>query len=914
MRQTRWNALVLLFCCSIVFSIEAQVAPVSRTALVGKQPDGSVLVPTGQVIKSAGAEITFGGRPTAVALSPDGTKAAFLNGRGIAPVVLVDLVQGKVIQLFDPLHEAQGPAYFEGSAASMDGIAYSHDGKKLFASDPKGTLLIADVASDGMLSLHSAVALPKHTGDSKGPYPAGLALSDDDKLLYIVLGRYNSLGVFDIASRQLLQEIPVGVAPHAVVVSGKTAYVSNQGGRRPVAADFTVLSSGTPVVANQHNGASTTGSISVIDLNGLTTTASIAVGLQPTALLLHGESLFVANTNSDTISVIDTRSNTVLTKFDIHTFDRAPRGTSPNALAFAGPNRLFVSLGTSNAVAVYKWLGADQAVELEGLVPTGWYPGAIAVDSRKRLVVANVKGIGSIGPDVTVNQDVGPTDNTNEPFSATGKFVATFAGSTSIIPQPSREMLEEYTERVFQNNHWSSELLRERDSAEGDDDQGYSGAPVPAEVGGASPIKHVFYIIKENNTYDSILGDDIRGNGDPKLAYFGQEITPNHHALATQFNLLDNLYVVSVNSAVGHQWTDQATAPDYLEKMLGGTIRSYPFNGGDSLAYLPSGFLWDNALRHRRTVRIYGEFAAQFTGPSNQFGSWSDWYSDALILGGKKTGNLHVPIGAFQTHSDVPSVEAHLNRNYPPFNISIPDQYRTEIFLREFRQYVAAGKLPTLNVMILPSDHNNGFTPGYPDPGAMVADNDLALGRIVDAISHSKYWRSSAIFVIEDDAQNDVDHVDGHRTVGFVISPFTRRGYVDHQFYSQISMVRTIEQILGLPPMHPLDAATHPMTKLFQDEPDYTPYNFVPNSVPLDSVVPQMSALQGMAKKWALACAKMPKSVIPDTVDANFMRHVNWYTMKGFASPLPGEHRVLSPEEVLRSSKHHSAANASDED
>jgi hypothetical protein len=916
---TSVSAMAMLPLClsGVSFAVAGQDSSADLTAVVGKQSDGSFLVPTSQRITSAGTQITFAGRPTAVALSPDLTKAAFLNGRGIAPVVVVDLHEDKILQLFDPLHQAQGPAYFEASAASTDGIIYSHDGKKLFASTPRGILLIADVAGDGTLSLNSTVTLPKHTGDSKGPYPTGLALSADDKTLYVVLGRYNSLGVFDVASRQLLREIPVGVAPHAVVVSGNTAYVSNQGGRKATAGEFTVLSSGTPVIANRKNGSSITGTVSVVDLEGFTTTDSIEVGLQPTALLLLDDYLLVANTNSDTISFIDRKSKSVVKTADVRPFDKAPLGSAPNGLALAGRNGLAVSLGTSNAIALYKLADIGQPIELEGLIPTGWYPGAVAVDWRNRLVVTNVKGIGSIGPDVTVNQDVGPTDSLNEPFSATGKFVATFAGSASIIPEPSPEKLQEYTHQVFHNNNWSAEISAQ---ANDDSERGSVGAddssttPVPTRPGERSPIKHVFYIIKENNTYDSILGDDPRGNGDPKLAYFGGEITPNHHALASQFNLLDNLYVVDVNSAVGHQWTDQAMAPDYLEKMLGGTVRSYPFNGGDSLAYLPSGFLWDNALRHHRSVRIYGEFAYQFSGPNASFGTWSDWYGDALILAGKRTGKLHVPVGTFQAHSDVPSVDQNLNRNYPPFNISIPDQYRAEIFLQDFRQLVASGGLPSLTVMILPSDHNNGFTPGYPGPGAMVADNDLALGRIVDAISHSRYWRDSAIFVIEDDAQNDVDHVDGHRTVGFVISPFARRGHVDHALYSQIDMVRTIEQILGLPPMHPLDLAAHPMNSLFQNEPDYTAYSFVPNQVPLDEVVPQASTLKGMAKKWALASAAMPKSNLPDAADPDFMRHVNWYAMKGFNSPLPGERRVLSPEQVRRNSLESPRLNTPDTD
>jgi YVTN family beta-propeller protein len=869
-----------------------------RNKQVGRQSDGSVMLSTNQAIKPAGAHIEFRGRPNAVALSPDLKSAAFLNGAYKAIVVL-DPATGAIKQEFDAA----------GSSASFNGIVYSKDGRKLYASQANGRIIIANVATDGMLTLDRTVRTPVSTipypGREDGnSFPGGLALSEDGATLYVVLSRNNSLGVLDLTTNQFVGEIPAGNAPHEVVVGGDVAYVSNQGGRKPQGGEFTNDSSGTPIVADRKSGYATTGTVSVIDLNTRREIKAIEVERQPTALLLSGQSLFVANTNSDSVSVIDTRRHEVVKTIHVQPFPGAPFGSSPNGLAMMDDDHLVVSLGRNNALAVYR-LGRRgyDAVEFAGLIPTGWYPSDVAADqANRRLVVSNDKGVGSLGPEAKV----GPDAATNK----TGKWVHSNMGSASVIPFPNHGELRSYTEQVYKNNSWER-LAHER----GEDHARHAAehkkpVPVPEKLGEPSVFKHVFYIIKENRTYDQIHGDMPQGNGDPSLVQFGREVTPNHHALAEQFVLFDNLYDSGSNSADGHQWSTQAFVVDYLEKFYGGFIRTYPFNGGDALAYAPSGFLWDNALKHGKKARVYGEYVSGLRadgvemGPwrrglghgQTEAGVWKDFYRDAEIIAGRLPGTPHVDLEA---HSDVPSLEAIINKDYPPYHQIIPDQYRTEVFLKEFSEYVKNKNLPELVVMALTSDHTNGLAPNYPTPRAMVADNDLALGRVIEAISHSPYWKDSAIFVIEDDAQNGVDHVDGHRTIGYVVSPYTKRGAVDSRYYTQIDFIRTMEQILGLPPMNQMDLAVSPtaMKGVFADKPDLRPFKVVPNQIALDEMNPGSTALNGIRKEWALASAELDFSK-PDAADPLLLNRAIWYSTKGFDKPYPGDERVLRPAEV----------------
>jgi len=777
-----------------------------RTMRVGRQSDGSVVLPTNQTITPAGRQVEFPGRPNAVSLRPDGKTAAVLNSAG-DDLVVVDMASGAIKQRFA-----------QPGDSSFAGLLYSPDGKKLYASQAGGTLLIASVAPEGSLSLDARVALPQRSGN---PYPGGVALSEDGATLYVALSRNNTLGVFDLATRKLVAEIPVGNAPHSVVLSGGKAYVSNRGGRPAREGDFTNNSSGTEIVADPESGAAITGTVSVVDLATRLEIKSVEVGLHPTGMHLEGKDLFVANTNSDTLSVVDTERDVVAKTIEVAVFPGAPYGSSPNALTMIPgedpeepeERRLVVSLGRNNALALYRWEGAAEVVRFEGLVPTGGYPASVAVDATaKQLIVANNTGASTAGaPRVSQN-----------------------TASASIIPFPTGDQMEGYTAQVNNNNDWT----RIEASVRKPDSKPKPPQPVPVKIGDPSTIKHVFYIIKENRTYDQFLGDEPRGEGDPSLAMFGGQVTPNHHKLAREFPLLDNTYVSGRLSADGHQWATQAYVTDYLEKAFGGFVRSYPFNGGDSLAYSPAGFLWENATQHGTSVRAYGEYANEFRGPSARFGRWADWYRDYQILRGEASGELHVEPGEFETHSDVPSLDRLLHRPYPPYTNAIPDVYRSEVFLKEFKEYERNGNLPSLVMMQLNTDHTSGTAANFPTPRAQVADNDLALGRVVEAISKSRYWKDSAIFVIEDDTQTGLDHVDGHRTPAYVISPWVKRGVVDSTYYTQIDMVRTIEQILGLRPMNQMDLAATPMRSLFTKTPNNTPYTAAPNEIPLDEMNP----------------------------------------------------------------------------
>jgi YVTN family beta-propeller protein len=826
--------------------------------------------------------VNFNGRPVAVAVRPDQKTAAVLvEGGGYnlptLPIVIVDLTNGTVKQQFNPGRN-------NGAA---NGVLYSRDGAHLYFSQDVGRLVVANVATDGTLGLQTVIQLPSSLGSTNN---GGLALSSDGKRLYVVLNRNNALGVIDLTTNQLTGTIPVQHAPFGIVVSNERAYVTNQGGRPANSGEFTVLSSGTPIVADAKDAFSLTGTVSVIDLRTNSLLKNISVGLQPTAILASGRYIFVANSNSDSISVIDSSKNEVVKTLRIKPFDNAPFGSSPNGLTMTSRGELAVTLGANNAVALYRW-DDDQEFEFEGFVPTAWYPSSVAAASAQtvqqtgtgkslpeRLIVSNAKGtgVGSMVP------------NTGTPA---GKNTHSFVGSVSIIPLPDPGSFYSYNRQVAANNGWNRE-------GESEDDDG------PRVFSKHSPIKHVIYVVKENRTYDQVLGDLPAGNGDPSLVQFGPLVTPNHHALAEQFDLFDNFYDSGVLSADGHQWTDQAMAPDYIEKAFVDFNRSYPFNGGDSMVYLPSGFLWTNALAHGLSVRIYGEYAPSFVGPPGQaFPSWTDWYNDSLILEGKRSGPLHLPVGTFHPVADVPSVAQLINPAYPIYNTGIPDQYRFDIFLQEFQQYVKNKNLPNLIVMTFCDDHTSGGSVGYPTPASQVADNDLAVGRLVDVVSHSPFWADTAIFFVEDDSQAGVDHVDGHRSLGYIVSPYVRRGQVNHTYYTQVSMVRTIEKLLGLPPMNQFDNLAAPMADAFTDNPDLTPYTFIPNQTPLDML--NAAATNKIRKAWQDEVARyFPRgpNQKPDIADPNLLNHAIWYANTNFSKPYPGERRIFFPSQ-LRSAR-----------
>jgi YVTN family beta-propeller protein len=840
-------------------------------AAVGRQADGTVVVPTNQVLTPAGLQVEFPGRPTDLALNPAGSVLAVMD----ATALVLIRVSDRVILQTLPL---------PNGAFAFAGITWAPDASAIYASGTRGVIRVAKI-TDGVATLVPPITLPSGTRAERGSFaaPGGLALSPDGATLYVCLNRLNTLGVVDVKRGQLVTQIPVGVAPYGVVIAGDRAYVSNWGGRRAAGGDVTADSSGTPVIVNPANGVATSGTVSVVDLAQNKEIATIAVGLHPCGLALSrdGRRLYVANANSDTVSVVNTANNAVMETISVSPAEGLPFGSAPNALALSPDERtLYVADGGNNAVAVVRLGGtangggSSAPSRVDGFIPTGWYPGSVLVSADgKLLFVANVKGVGSLS---TPTSRAARKLSTGYARDASAHHVYDARGSVSIIPVPGAAALRSYTERVGVNNGLSFGLAALERGARSN-----QRVPVPLRKGQRSVFDHVIYIIKENRTYDQVFGDMPEGNGDPSLVQFGAEVTPNLHRLAREFVLFDNLYASGVCSADGHQWTDEAYVTDYVEKMYTGFERSYPSHGGDPLAYASSGFLWDNALSHHLTFRDYGEFASARIEPEGL--SWASMYADYLALSAPgSTAQPEVQIHAVTT---VDSLRPYLCPRFAGFLLP-PDVYRAHEFIAELHQFEGKGELPNLMMVWLPNDHTAGMVPGMPTPRAMVADNDLAVGQVIEAISHSRFWPTTCIFVIEDDAQDGLDHVDGHRTVGLCVSPYTRRHVVDSTNYNQVSIVRTIELILGLPPMNQFDLSATPMASCFVGKPDFTPYRATPNRIPLNEMNPPLTALSGAQRYWALQSLAQPLEHA-DEADEDTMNRILWHSVKGCNTPYP---------------------------
>ncbi|MEY9874194.1 YVTN family beta-propeller protein [Streptacidiphilus sp. MAP12-33] len=844
------------------------------TKRVGRQADGSYLTQTGQFVTPVGDVIKENGRPFGLALRPDGKTAAALDSGGLTPslVTVFDLVHHKVLQ------QAGYGLISDG------GIAYSPDGKHLWAAQP-GNLLRWSVNANGTLAPHP-LRVPMPGSGGRQAVPAGLAWAPDGSLL-VTLSGDNTLAVVDPVHARVLRQIRVGNDPNSVVVAGGKAYVSNQGGRPARPGDSTDTSYGTAIVTDG-NAAPGTGTVSEVDLHAGREVRTFAVGLEPSALLTVGADVVVADTDDDSVTTIDTAAQRLGRTFSADPAPGAPYGAQPNGLAMLDATHLAVSLGRDNAVAVYTYHDAYTQPAFEGLIPTGSFPTGIAEDRQLgRLVVASEQGLGSVGPSSTVLEGPGTKP-------ATGQLGYNFVGTVQSVATPTARQMATYTQQVFKNNQWNG--LQQRNQP-GDG----SAAPVavPLRVGDPSTIKHVFFIVRENRTYDQELGDVKRGNGDPALAQFGRQVTPNAHALVARFPLIDNLYSDGTDSAEGHHWLDQAFVNNYLQQMYGNYTRSY--QTVDPLSDVKTGWIWDDALAHGKSVVNWGEQMDSYVDAAGKLtpsGSWPSWYHDAQVLEGKAAGPLDHPLGSYTVKTDIPSLARITRPDFPNFDLNIPDQYRADLFQQDFAQYVKNGDLPDLNMMWLMNDHTEGTNPGGLTPRAHVADNDLALGRIVDTISHSPYWKDSAIFVIEDDSQFGVDHVDGHRNIAMVISPYAKPGAVVDDYYSQLNFMRTIEQILGLPPMNQEDLTAEPMFDAFTNTPDLTPYTHLPNAVPLTEKNPRPAAAgNAAAQAWAQWSAKQDYAH-EDMINMAQENRDIWYSTNGFAAPYPGDSSVLLPDQV----------------
>lgn len=915
---TYMSKLLACFLLSVVIATPETVQNTNTpNRTVGPQNDGSIVSSNNQTLTPAGQIVHLGSpvRAKAIALNPNGktSSGAVLLMGSPQPIIVFNTATGQVVQRFIPT-TTNGTSFTSDKTGSFTGITYSPDGSKLFFSQDDNHVVIANVDPEtGHLSNGQSVTLPPPPADgrkyhnAKSINPGGIALSNDRKRAYVVLNVANTLGVLDLTTlpAKLVTQIPVGNAPNSVVVRGQYAYVSNEGGRPATREDFTNDSDGTPIVVDRKDAFATTGTVSVVDLAKGATVKTVNVGLHPAGMTISGSNLYVANAYSDTLSVIDLNTGQVVRTVNLSVpIAGGVFGSGPNGVAVSGDNRAFVTLGQANAIAVVNLSGRD-AHPVVGYIPTGYFPTSISYDvARKQLVVADDKGLGAQG---SVGTAVGVTGfNTHQD-----------TGVVNLIPLPNANQLARYTEQVINNNHWN--LTTNIQVGPEYADRQAKPIAIPRHIGEPSLIKNVFLIIKENRTYDQMLGDVPWGNGDPSLAVFASAL-PNQHSFVKRFPLLDNVYAPSRQSADGHPWivmsgsfySNDILSPDW--------IRSYP--GGDAddpLTYTPRGFLWTAAEAKGLSVKLFGEWANEgkvATKPDGSSYTWSDFYSTAMCKEGKApTSSCIVPDGAVTVSSPVPSAAKILDPHYPPFNLTIPDQYRADYWIPLFKQEDATNQVPNLTILWLPDDHTAGTKKGLPYPINYEADNDLALGRIVEAISHSKVWSQSAIFVEEDDSQNGVDHVDGHRQPVYVISPYAAtpqapgQGKVIHTTYTAENINRTIENILGTQPLTQFDLVASPMFDAFQNTPDLPPYDHLPAVIALnegpDLPRKEGTAYNPMQKAWLKATAEVMKNKYDkaDAVDPNFLNHVVWYSATDWARPYPGEPRIAMPGPFVKAAK-----------
>jgi YVTN family beta-propeller protein len=586
----------------------------------------------------------------------------------------------------------------------------------------------------------------------------------------------------------------------------------------------------------------------------------ISVNDRPLGMALSpdGNTLAVvtgSNFNPRALHLIDVRS-------------RAVSQTIAMADSFVGVafnkagDTLYVGGNGSGSVPIYRRQEGGQfapagAIAIPMSAPTGL---SLSPDEKTLYVALNLNhtlGIVDLNTNKITEVPVGAYPYTSV-VTPDGRF-----GVVSLIDMPNTRELAEYTTLVRRNNRVLPPSPPARPSSVA------TQLPIPMNPGQGSPIKHVFFIIKENRTYDQVFGDLPQANGDATLVQFGRNVTPNHHALVEQFAILDNYYGPGDQSALGHRWCTQGYASDWVMKYSNGR------NDQNPMLFAPNDFIWDAMKRYGKTVRSYGERGLNTFTPPNA--TWMDFYSDW------KNGTKKV---SMVPRAQIVGLRDVYSPNVAAATDVVPDQMRADGFLKEFADFEKNGNLPDLVVLLLYNDHTEGTTPGFPTPRAQVADNDLALGRVVEAISKSRYWKESAIFVTEDDSQDGTDHVDGHRTVGLVISPYVRHHVVDSTFYTIINMFRTIEQILGIAPMNQFDLAAEPMFSLFTSTPDLTPYASIPNNVPLDEMNPPISQLGGLQRELAIASTKMDFSE-PDAAPADLLNRVIWHSVKGYNTPYP---------------------------
>jgi len=806
--------------------------------------DRGFLLPNGWTISPAGEQIPTTDMVLDIRPTPDGKHALVASsGYNAHDLIVVDLASRRVVDKETVRQSWFGLALDAGSGK----VWWSGGGgDRIHAFDLKGTELTRTSPSDLPVEIRKDEA-PGDANRAKidvnvkpeAPQPkpdpnkfkAGLAFDPASKTLYSLDVDAGTLSAIDVEGKKPERSARIGSRPYDVAIArdGKRLYVSDW-------VDRAVL---------------------VVDPADLKVVARIGVGEHPNQIAIHpGDGrVFVACASSNCVSVIDPAKGAVTETIMTGLFPKAPEGSTPAALALSPDGKmLYVANADNNCVAVIDVDDAGRS-EVKGFIPTGWYPTALAVTPDGKTILV---GIGK-GNQTRPN----PIDDRNKkeglvteynprpgsrrlPFPYIG---TTLSGALAIVPVPDEKALAAQTATVYRNCPYSDKLLTDAPYP--------TKTAIPTRVGDPSPIKHVIYIIKENRTYDQVFGDIPRGNGDPGLVMFGKDVTPNHHKLAEEFVLLDNLYCNGHVSVDGHPWSTMAYNTDYIAKDWALTYSGragIDMDDEGDLAKAPSGFLWDACARKGVTYRSYGELGKRVSQPD----------------------------GSFKMEGRVPGLVGHFNPDFGgsrPGGKRLRDPENVAIFLDEYARFEREGTLPGLMILSLGEDHTVGTRVGGNTPSACVASNDLALGRLVEAVTRSKSWPETAIFVIEDDAQNGPDHVDAHRTVGLVVSPYTRRHHLDSTQYQTVSYLRTIELILGLPPLSQFDAAASPMFASFTDKPDLAPYAAEPVKVDLDAV--NTALAYGAERSNAMDFDEY------DKVDDFELNEILWRAVKGPAAPLP---------------------------
>ena len=768
----------------------------------------TVTLPNGWSLTPAGRSFTLGDLPLNIAVSSSGKYMAVTNnGQGKQELQLIDVTGERV------LHSITIPK-------SWVGIKFSADEKYLYASGGNDNWILKYTVANNRLILNDSIKLGKKWPNRISP--AGIDIDDAKQLLYVVTKDNDQLYTVDLRAKRVIDSVKLPAEAYTCLLSPdkKRLYISCWG------CDKVLL----------------------YNCRSHAIEREIAVGDNPNDICLtkNGNYLFVANANDNSVSVIDTKKKTVIETLNCALYPNAPTGSTTNGVALSSDEKtLYIANADNNCLAVFD-ISKPGFSSSEGFIPTGWYPTCVKTIGN-RIFVANGKGFTSManpyGPNPalkggTVWYQGGDTSKRMKEQYIGGLFI----GSMSVIDAPSENQLGKYSKQVYQNTPYTKEKELSAD--------GKKGNPIPTKVGNPSPIKYVFYIVKENRTYDQVLGDVKEGNGDASLVLFGENITPNQHKLAKEFVLLDNFYVNGEVSADGHNWSLGAYATDYLEKNW---VTSYGHRGGGydaegtrEIANNKGGFIWDHAKRAGVTFRTYGEFADDY-------------------------------------QPNIPVLKDHVCPYFTGWDMTVQDITRFSQWKKEFDSLVSNNALPHLNTLRFPNDHTEGLSRGRPTPFAHVADNDLAVGLFVEHLSKSPVWKESVVFILEDDAQNGPDHVDAHRSTAYVAGPFVKRNFIDHTPYTTTGMLRTMELILGIPPMSQYDAGAEPMWRCFTDKADLTSFVSVPANVDLTEKNTVNNELSKKSEAFDLA----KEDRAPDME----FTEVIWKAVKGINSIVPSPTR-----------------------